>query len=116
MNKFISLAIAMLFVMVSISFAQGTGKGIEGNQRKGKYTYKKMYKQCFKRGEIKSAIPLNSPSDKTMKQWKKLYTEKNYNCFKCTKEWDALSDSERQNIFAYLYKYAKDSPTPAKCQ
>ena len=33
----------------------------------------------------------------------------------CVKQWPAVSDEDRTDIFTYLHDYAKDSPTPAKC-
>ena len=113
MKRMISMVIVVLFLCVSLSYAQG---GPDGNDRKGKYTYKKVYKKCAKRGGVKSIVPINSPGDKTMKEWKRIFVEKDFGCFECSEEWDALSDKDKNNIYAYLYKYAKDSPTPAKCQ
>jgi hypothetical protein len=113
-KKLIALAAAIMFVLsgTSLLFAQGP----DGNKRKGKYTYKSVYKACVARGEVTSKIPILSPGDKTMAQWERIFTKKNFEQFKCSTEWNNLSQEETNDIYAYLYNYAADSPTPAKCK
>ncbi len=110
----ISITMALLFAIsiTGMAFAEGP----DGNKRKGKYTYKKVYKACANRGEVESKIPILSPGDKTMAQWKDLFEKKEFDAFKCSEEWGALTDQDINNIYAYLYSYAADSPTPAKCK
>ena len=106
------MAVFLVAVFTGVSLAAGPN----GNARKGKYTYRKIYKKCAARGEIKARRPFISPSDKTMSQWKRIFETKAFDEFKCKKEWNALSDADRLDIYTYLYKHAADSPTPAKCK
>jgi len=105
------VAIVFLFSSVSISLAEEGG-----NQRKGKYIYRKVYQSCNERGEITSPSPFLNPDAKTQAQWKKVFEKKDFTEFKCKKEWDALSAKELLDIFTYLHDHAADSPTPAKCK
>ncbi|WP_300463148.1 cytochrome c family protein [Desulfobacula sp.] len=113
-RKILSLAVAIMFVLfgTSILFAEGPS----GDKRKGKYTYKKVYKTCAKRGAIESTTPFISPSDKTMAQWERIFDKKKFEIFKCSEEFNALSEADLQDIYAYLYNFAADSPSPAKCK
>ena len=97
---------------VGISFAAGP----DGNKRKGKYTYKKVYKACSERGEVDSKTPPISPADKTMAQWQRIFDKKDYSEFGCADEWNTLSDQDVLDIYSYLYNYAADSPSPATCK
>jgi hypothetical protein len=105
------LAIIFVFSTVSVSFAMD-----KGNKRKGKYTYRKVYKACFERGEVESKTPPVSPADKTQEQWTSLFESKNYSEFGCEQEWSNLSETEIADIYAYMHEHAADSPTPAKCK
>lgn len=87
-----------------------------GDKRKGKYTYRKVYKACMERGEVASERPIINPSDKTMSQWQRVFETKDFADFKCSEEWAKLSAEEIDNIYAYLYSGAADSPSPAKCK
>jgi hypothetical protein len=106
-----SLALVFVFTTISIGFAEG-----KGNARKGKYTYRNVYKSCNKRGEIDSPKPLLSPDSKTQAQWKRTFDKKDFDQFKCSEEWSKLSDKDLDDIFTYLNDHAADSPTPAKCK
>lgn len=111
-KKIIVSMLALLFIMVStaVTFAA------DGNKRKGKYTYRKVYKACAERGEVSEKKPHISPSDKTMAQWQRIFEKKDFSDFKCAPEWQSLSAEEVQDIYAYLYGYAADSPSPATCK
>ena len=116
MFKKIVISMLMLsFVMVStaVCFAD---EGPGGNKRKGKYTYRKVYKACSERGEMSEKKPPINPSDKTMGQWQRIFETKKFSDFKCAPEWAALSDEEVLDIYSYLYGYAADSPSPATCK
>jgi hypothetical protein len=106
------LAMVVLAVFTAVSFAEDPA----GNSRKGKYTYRKVYKSCMERGEVTSERPIINPSDKTMEQWKRVFETKDFGAFKCSQDWGKLSEEEMQDIYAYLYSGAADSPTPAKCK
>ncbi|RTZ98805.1 MAG: cytochrome c family protein [Deltaproteobacteria bacterium] len=130
MRKLIILAITVFFAFSSagICFA-----GAKANARKGKYTYRKVYKSCHKRGEVESATPLLSPDTKTMAQWDKVFDkvinnkDENkpatelvdddfFEQFKCKEEWSKLTGKDMINVHAYLRAHAADSPSPAKCK
>ena len=114
-KKVIVSTLAVLFLVASSSMCFADD-GPGGNKRKGKYTYKKVYKTCFKAGKIDAKKPFISPSDKTMAQWKRIFDKKEYAIFKCADQWGALTKEEIKNIYSYLYGYAADSPSPAKCK
>lgn len=105
------MALVFVFTTISIGFA-----GEKGNARKGKYTYKNVYKSCNKRGEIDSPKPLLGPDSKTQAQWKRTFDKKDFDQFKCSEEWNKLSDKDLNDIFTYLKDHAADSPSPAKCK
>jgi len=112
-KKVVLIATALL---VSLCFL-GTSLALEqGNKRKGKYTYRKVYKACFERGEVDSIKPPVNPDAHTQAEWEKLFTDKSFAEFGCKEEWSALEDKDLTDIFTYLYQHASDSPTPAKCK
>lgn len=113
MKKLIILAIAALFTFSSAGLCLASAKS---NARKGKYTYRKVYKACHQRGKIESATPILSPDTKTMAQWDRVFKDKDFDQFKCKEEWSKLSDKDLSNIHAYLRGHAADSPSPAKCK
>jgi len=88
----------------------------KGNDRKGKYTYRKVYKACMERGEVDSPKPPISPDAKTQAQWTRTFEKKDFAEFGCKQEWDTLSEEDLMDIYAYLHNHAADSPTPAKCK
>ena len=113
MRRFVMLAVAMMFVFTSV----GASLAMEqGNKRKGKYTYRKVYKSCNQRGEVDSTKPPLNPSDKTQAEWETLFDNRDFTPFGCQDEWTNLSDVEITDIFTYLYAHASDSPTPLKCK
>ncbi|MGD2186884.1 MAG: cytochrome c family protein [Desulfobacterales bacterium] len=112
-RKVIIAATAFFFVFCTI----GVGFALEkGNKRKGKYTYRKVYKACFERGAVESKTPPISPADKTQAEWDAIFISKDYAQFGCEEEWGNLNDAQVTDIYTYLYEHAADSPTPAKCK
>jgi hypothetical protein len=105
------LALFFVFSTVGLSFATD-----KGNKRKGKYTYRKVYKACFERGEIDSKVPPISPADKTQAEWTSIFESKEFNQFGCEDEWQQLSETDVTDIYTYMHDHASDSPTPAKCK
>ena len=103
------LTVCFVFTSVGVVFA-------EGNKRKGKYTYRKVYKACHERGAIDSAKPIVNPDAKTRAQWKRLFDKKDFEDLGCAEEWSKLTQADLDDIYAYLYSGAADSPTPAKCK
>ncbi len=116
MSKKLITAVLAIFMMVCF---MGTGLALaepEGNKRKGKYTYRKVYKACMERGEVEVAKPVVNPDSKTQAQWQRVFENKEFEEFKCAEEWAAMSEEDLQDIYAYLHSGAADSPTPAKCK
>lgn len=112
-KKGLFLATALIF-MIS---AAGAAFAMErGNKRKGKYTYRKVYKACMERGEVDSEKPPISPDAKTQAQWTRTFEKKDFADFGCQEEWDALAEKDLSDIYTYLHDHAADSPTPAKCK
>lgn len=107
------LAVAFTILWVSTAFS---AEGPDGNKRKGKYTYRKVYKACMTTGEVESETPKISPADKTMAEWKHIFESKQFEEFGCKDNWTQLSDADVLDIYSYFYHHASDSPTPAKCQ
>lgn len=107
----ITTALLLSVCLAGIAMAEPTG-----SDRKGKYTYRNIYKACMERGEISTPKPLLNPDAKTMDQWKRLFESKNFEEFGCKQEWTKLDPKDVEDIYAYLYKHAADSPTPAKCK
>ena len=69
-KKGLFLATVMLFIFSTI----GSALALEmGNKRKGKYTYRKVYKACMQRGEVDSPKPPISPDAKTQAQWTRTF-------------------------------------------
>ena len=105
------MALFFVFSAVGVSFALD-----KGNKRKGKYTYRKVYKACFERGAVESKTPPISPADKSQADWEALFSSKDFTQFGCDGEWRNLNDTQVTDIYTYLYDHASDSPTPAKCK
>ena len=108
---FAATALVFLFSTVGITWAME-----KGNKRKGKYTYRKVYKACFERGQVESKVPPISPADKTQAEWTAVFESKKFEMFGCDEEWSQLSETEVTDIYTYLHDHAFDSPTPAKCK
>lgn len=106
----LGMVLGISFLMAPIAFSK------EGNARKGKYTYRKVYKSCNERGEVESSKPTLSPDSKIQSQWERFFEEKKYLEIECKEEWEKLSEEDLNNIKAYLKGHAADSPTPAKCK
>ncbi len=108
--------IGVLALLLTVSFIGAAAAAEKGNDRKGKYTYRKVYKACFERGAVQSQKPLLSPDTKTQAQWTRVFEKKDFEQFGCQQEWTALSDEDLFDIYAYLHDHAADSPSPAKCK
>lgn len=110
-----SRLIVLTMIILSFCFVAGAFAMEKGNERKGKYTYRKVYEACHARGGINSPKPPLSPDAKTMAQWEEVFNKKAFDEFGCKDEWEKLSAQDMADIFAYLYGHAVDSPSPAKC-
>ena len=112
-KKLIITAMTITFVFGSIGM---TFAGDKGNKRKGKYTYRKVYKACNERGAIDYNKPHLNPDSKSQDEWTTVFKKKDFSQFKCKEEWENLSDKDLLDIYTYLHAHASDSPTPAKCK
>ena len=110
------IMICVLGIFITFSFTGEIMAGDKGNWRKGKRSYRNVYKACFKRGAVEKAKPPISPDTKTQGQWKRVFDNKKFSAFGCKEEWEKLSEKDLLNIFTYLHDHAADSPTPAKCK
>jgi hypothetical protein len=110
------LIISLFTVIWTISLVTVVLAGGEGNARKGKYTYRNLYKACHERGGVESPKPALSPDGKTRAQWKRIFDNKQFDEFGCKEEWAKLAEQDLLDIHAYMYEHAADSPTPAKCK
>ena len=108
--------IGALTLLLTFSFIGASLALEKGNDRKGKYTYRKVYKACFERGAVDSQKPTLSPDTKTQAQWTRVFDNKDFEQFGCKEEWSALSENDLGDIYAYLHDHAADSPSPAKCK
>ena len=113
LKKTVFAASALIFVLMTTAAAFAMDMG---NKRKGKYTYRKVYKACMARGEVDSAKPVVNPDAKTRAQWTRVFEKQDFEDFGCGQEWGQLSEKELMDIYAYLWNFAADSPTPAKCK
>ena len=112
-RKFIVASMAFFFIFSAVGMSFALDKG---NKRKGKYTYRKVYKACYERGAVESKTPPISPADKTQAEWDTVFTNKDFAQFGCEDEWNNLDETQVTDIYTYLYEHAFDSPTPAKCK
>ena len=108
--------ISVVAFMLALSLVSVSMAAEKGNDRKGKYTYRKVYKACFERGAVDSQKPPLSPDTKTQAQWTRVFENKDFDQFGCQQEWSALSPGDLGDIYAYLHDHAADSPSPAKCK
>lgn len=108
---FTTMGILLIFSFTAVTFAAD-----EGDERKGKYAYRNVYKECNSRGEVDSPKPPMSPDSKTQAQWKRVFDKKKFELFGCSEEWSKLSEQDLLNIYTYLHAHAADSPSPAKCK
>lgn len=109
-------AITVLALLLTVCFSAAALAAEKGNERKGKYTYRNLYKGCFERGGAESQKPVLNPDAKTQDQWTRAFESKDFEPFGCQQEWGALSAEDLADIYAYLYEHAADSPAPAKCK
>ncbi len=112
-KKILFMLTAFVFVFSTVGISLALDKG---NKRKGKYSYRKVYKACYQRGEVDSKTPPISPADKTMDEWTAIFEARNFEQFGCEEEWRQLSDEARTDIYTYMHDHAADSATPATCK
>ena len=69
----------MLFMtaVISVSFVGAAFAIEQGNKRKGKYIYRKVYNACNERGEVDTPKPPLNPDAKTQAQWTQVFEQGN---------------------------------------
>ncbi len=78
---FKKILLITMTLFITISFA-GTAWAVDkGNKRKGKYTYRKVYKACFERGEVEVAKPKVNPDAYSQAEWTQIFSEKSFEFF-----------------------------------
>lgn len=112
MKKIIAIVLIALFGIVSVS---SIALAKEGNKRKGKFAYRKVYKDCNQIDPAVGPTPPINPDTKTMAQWDRVFESKDFDQFGCKEVWSKLSEAELLDIHTYLKSGAADSPTPARC-
>jgi len=105
MRRILSFAAFALLLVVAASVAEA----VEGNARKGKFLFRKSCRSCH--GTTASDL---SPMTKTQAEWIQIFAATDN--IPCVKDWPALSAADKNDILAYAHEFAKDSPTPAKCE
>ena len=113
LKRFFIIAVSL---MLAVSFAAPVAAMEQGNKRKGKYTYRKVFKACHERGAVQSVKPVLNPDAKTQAEWTEMFENKNFTEFVCEKEFQALDPDDLADIYTYLHAHAADSPTPLKCK
>jgi hypothetical protein len=101
--------LALITACLLIVSAIGLAFAAEGNARKGKFLFRKNCRSCH--GASASDL---SPDSKTKAEWKKIFATPA--TIPCHDKWPAeMTEQDVLDIHTYLYDFAKDSPTPAKC-
>ena len=116
-KKILLVLTVFVFVFSSVGISLALEKG---NKRKGKYTYRKVYKACHARGEVDAPKPTLNPDAKTQAQWERLFDKKDFKDFGCQQEWKAhaysrplpaklciIGISARSLFFRYLSFYRR---------
>ena len=108
-----------LGVLVTLTLILGFVAAVmaEGNHRKGKYLFRNSCRACHVENATGGQqAEVLEPSTYTMNEWTEGFKPEKIAEYPCKVEWEKLSAQDLNDIHAYLYKFAKDSPTPAKCK
>ena len=107
-KKVILVAITVGFLFATVGAAMAFQKG---NDRKGKYLFRKTCRACHKEGASAKAL---GPNSKTQAQWERVFKE--HERLRCADQWTKISAADQKDMLSFLYDHAYDSPTPATCQ
>jgi len=110
------LFITATILLTAMSFVAPATAMETGNKRKGKYTYRKVFKACHARGAVATAKPVLNPDAKTQAEWTEMFESRDFTEFGCEQEFEALAQDDLVDIYTYLHAHAADSPTPLKCK
>jgi mono/diheme cytochrome c family protein len=110
-KKIVAIALTLVFLFGAVGFVKAvTG---DGNYRKGKYLFRKSCRSChIEEGSAKVLEPLTL----TQAEWTEAFSDEKIAAYACKDEWAKMSAEEINDVYTYLWMYAKDSPTPAKCK
>jgi hypothetical protein len=104
--KFVALITACLLIVSAIGLAFAAA---DGNPRKGQFLYKKNCRNCH--GASASDL---GPDSKTQAEWLTIFASPA--SIPCHDKWPAeMTEQDVIDISTYLHNFAKDSPTPARC-
>ena len=105
----ISVSVIVLsIIVIGLSFAAE-----KGNNRKGKYLFRKNCRSCHvENGSAKELSPIN----KTQAVWEAAFANDAYTKLACAVEWEKRSEKDLLDIFTYMHDHAFDSPSPLKCK
>ena len=103
-----ALVIFISILVISLSFAAQ-----KGNNRKGKYLFRKNCRSCHV--ENGSAQEL-SPISKTQAEWQAAFAKEAIKKLTCSVEWEKRTEKDLLDIYTYMHDHAFDSPSPAKCK
>jgi len=93
------------------------GSATAGNYRKGKYLFRKNCRSCHMENATGAQqAKILEPATYTMTEWTEAFKPEKAATYPCKAEWDKATPKGTEDIYSYLYKFAKDSPTPAKCK
>ena len=110
-KKRLGFLLALAGVLMSLGIASANLKFTpDGNDRKGKYLYRKSCRACHDGGQAASL----SPSSKIQADWQKSFA--GYEKFACKDDWNKQSQTDLNDIYSYMYNHAYDSPNPATCK
>ncbi|MBW2603190.1 MAG: cytochrome c [Deltaproteobacteria bacterium] len=83
----------------------------KGNARKGKYLFRKSCRACHNGSKAAELGPFN----KKISEWKSAFSPGKYKEFKCSSEWEKLSEQDLKDMLLYLRDGAADSTVPRGC-
>ncbi len=114
MKKLFTLILAATTILGVVGAATALG---DGNYRKGKYLFRKNCRACHMEGATGGQQGKElEPATLTMADWAAAFAAEKAATYACKDEWGKLGQEDINDIYTYLYKFAKDSPTPAKCK
>lgn len=114
MKRSLTLVTVSVVVLGFVGMALALGGG---NYRKGKYLFRKNCRLCHMEnatGPVQAKTL--EPATFTMDDWVAAFSPDKAAAYPCKETWDGLKKSDINDIFTYMHKFAKDSPTPLKCK
>lgn len=103
-GKLLTLLILLVFAATVAMAASG------GNQKKGKYLYKKNCKVCHVEGAEGGKL---TPLSKTQVQWDRFFNKDKHKVK--ADVWKQYSEQDLKDIQQFLFDHAADSDQPETC-